>query len=94
MAARVIFSGKSGAPFFSYLTTDAPGIGAFFGSGNIAERKKVVKRAKRDRREKWRKGDEAKGERELDCAGIFEDISPRGKTDITLINNACLRPPG
>lgn len=61
MAARVIFSGKSGAPFFSYLATDEPGIGAFFGTRNIAERKKVVKRVKRDRHEKkgrWRTREE------------------------------------
>lgn len=75
MAARVIFSGKSGAPFFSYLTTDAPGIGAFFGSGNIAERKKVVKRAKRDRREKWRKGDEERRRRRNLIARGYSRIS-------------------
>lgn len=63
-----------------------------------------MKRVKRDRHEKKgrgikeetvEKGREGSGEKkELDCAGIFEDILPRGKTDIALINNACLRPPG
>lgn len=62
-----------------------------------------MKRVKRDRHEKkgrgikrtGGKGREGSGEKkELDCAGIFEDILPRGKTDIALINNACLRPPG
>lgn len=81
MPARVIFSGKSGAPFFSYLATaDVAGIGAFFGSGNIAERKKVVKRVERDRHEKKKKkkGGERQERRRLDCAVIFGDIlSPR-----------------
>lgn len=103
MAAQRHFLREIGRPFFSYLATrKRAGIGAFFGSENIAERKKVVRRVKRDRHEKKGRAMKRTGGREgrvvkkkeLDCAGIFEDILPRGKTDIALINNACLRPPG
>jgi len=49
-----------------------------------------VKRVKRDRH---KMGGSGRGRvKEVDCAGKFEDILPRGKADITLINNACLRP--
>lgn len=55
-----------------------------------------MKRVKRDRHEKKERKMKRRRRKEkgLDCAGIFENIMPRGKTDIALINNACLRPLG
>lgn len=72
MAARVIFSGKSGAPFFSLLRNGRAGTGVFFGSGNITGRKKVVKRVKRDRHEKkgrWTSKGGEEGEEEGEDGG-------------------------
>jgi len=46
------FLREIGRSFFFLPRNGRAGIGAFFGSGNIAERKKVVKRVKRDRHEK------------------------------------------
>jgi len=51
----------------------------------------------RSTRKEGKVNEEDRGQRKekgLDCARIFEDILPRGKTDIVLINNACLRPSG